>query len=126
MKEYRRDNMFSFLLEATPAGYTEEEAIKYLLILNRTWWNNTYNTDVFDYEKIIYLEQAFPDNYQIQNLIEILKENIAKNYRLKQQYLNRLSDDIIDPVFTSYQDTIGFAMNDLHDSVLFSERGPRA
>ena len=69
MKEYRRDKMFSFLLEATPAGYTEEEAIKYLLILNRTWWNNTYNTDVFNYEKIIYLEQTFPDNYQIQNLI---------------------------------------------------------
>lgn len=126
MKEYRRDKMFSFLLEATPAGYTEEEAIKYLLILNRTWWNNTYNTDVFNYEKIIYLEQTFPDNYQIQNLIQILKENIAKNYHLKQQYLNRLSDNIIDSAFTSYQDTIGFAMNDLHDSILFSERGPRA
>ena len=60
MKEYTRSSEFKKIIESIPLEdciCTEKEAENYLLILNRTGWNNLSTTDIFNYEKIIYLEQ---------------------------------------------------------------------
>lgn len=126
MKEYLRHPNYQFLIDNVPedkAIYTEEEALHYLLIVNRTWWNGTYSINVIDYEKLIYIEKTFPDNIEIQRLIDIIKENTAKNFRLRRQYIARLSDDIKDPDILDNASTIGFLTNDLKDSIIFSEKG---
>lgn len=83
------------MIENTPSDFllTEEDSIEYLLFLSRTYWNNLATIDIIDYEKLIYIELEFPDNYQIQNLISILKENIFKNYKYKNKLLSRIIDN---------------------------------
>lgn len=116
MKEFNRHPFFKQLVTSIPvetAIGTEEEMLKYLLILNRTYWNNTYPTDIFDYEKIQYIKYEYPHNQKIQNLINIIEENIAKNYRIKMQYISRLSDNIRDPKIQTTRDTGGYLTTDL-------------
>ena len=116
MKEFNRHPFFKQLVTSIPvetAIGTEEEMLKYLLILNRTYWNNTYPTDIFDYEKIQYIKYQYPHNQKIQNLINIIEENIAKNYRIKMQYISRLSDNIRDPKIQTTRDTGGYLTTDL-------------
>lgn len=116
MKEFNRHPFFKQLVTSIPvetAIGTEEEMLKYLLILNRTYWNNTYPTDIFDYEKIQYIKYQYPHNQKIQNLINIIEENIAKNYRIKMQYISRLSDNIRDPKIQTTKDTGGYLTADL-------------
>lgn len=114
MRGYNRNDFFKFLIESIPEDdfLTEEQALKYLLALNKTRWTNITANDIFDYEKIIYIENRFKDNYKIQNLIDILKENIAKNYKLKQQYLLRILDQIKDSD-TTFNNCAGFFMDDV-------------
>lgn len=116
MKEFNRHPLFKQLITSIPvetAIGTEEEMLKYLLILNRTYWNNTYPTDIFDYEKIQYIKHEYPNNQKIQTLINIIEENIAKNYKIKMQYISRLSDGIHDPKIQSTRDTGGYLTADL-------------
>ena len=125
MKEFYRHPFFKQLITSIPvedAIGTEEEMLKYLLILNRTYWNNTYPTDVFDYEKIQYIKHEYPNNQKIQNLIDILEENIAKNYKIKMQYIARLSDNITDPKIQTTRDTGGYLTADLLETRVNRQR----
>ena len=126
MKEVNRDPKYVSLITSIPeedAIGTRDELLHYLLILNRTFWNNTYSSDIFDYEKIIYIKYKYVDDYEIQNLINILEENIAKNYKLKQQYIARLTDNIKNPNIKNAQDVFGYLTFNLNESVYNMERG---
>lgn len=126
MKEFHRDPNFASLITSIPEEEvigTRDELLNYLLILNRTYWNNTFSSDIFDYEKLIYIKKAYPNDYEIQNLIEIIEENIAKNYKLKQQYIARLTDNIKNPNINNIHDVFGYLTFNLNESVYNTERG---
>lgn len=126
MKEFHRDPNFTSLITSIPEEEvigTRDELLQYLLILNRTYWNNTFSSDIFDYEKLIYIKKTYPNDSEIQNLIEILEENIAKNYKLKQQYIARLTDNIKNPNINNIHDVFGYLTFNLNESVYNTERG---
>lgn len=74
---------------------TQEEAKNYLQYLLRDdfLYNNICNYDIIDYEKIIFIEQIFKENQDIQLLINNLKENIATGYQFKKKYKQRIFDN---------------------------------
>lgn len=96
-KENHQSQSFINMINNTPSNFllNEEESLEYLLFLNRTYWNNLATVDIIDYEKLIYIELNFPNNYEIQNLISIIKENIYKNYKYKNKLLSRILDNNI-------------------------------
>lgn len=71
---------------------TREQVIEYLKFWSRTRWNGSGTIDVISYEELIYFEVKFKDDKEIQNLISILKENIASLYELKAKWLDNLID----------------------------------
>lgn len=78
---------------------SKEEVIKYLKLWNRTPLNNGSTIDIVDYEALIYYEITYKDDEMIQNLIQILKEKIAYNYKIKALLIDNLIDkDILDDV----------------------------
>lgn len=89
---------FAYILDNTPTDYpvclTEEEGLKYLEIINSRefGYNNINAYDIIDYEKLIYIETMYPNNQEIQVLLQAIKANIAYGYRLKNQYKNRIID----------------------------------
>ena len=100
MKQYLRHMNIRKLVDNIPNEtclYTEDEAREYLLILNRTWWDNGSSIDVTDYEKLIYIKVTYKDNPDIQNLVSIIEEKVCDNYIFKQKYIKRITDNIIDP-----------------------------
>lgn len=72
---------------------SKEEVIKYLKFWNRTDANNSSTIDVIEYEKLIYFEEEYKDDPDIQLLVQILKEKIAYNYKIKAL----LIDNLVDP-----------------------------
>lgn len=95
-------NNFYYLLINTPISYplclTEKEALTYLKYIHKDdyLYNNVTNYDVLDYEKIFYIEVNFPNNAEIQNLLFLIKKDIATGYKIRNQYKNRIFD------FTNY------------------------
>lgn len=71
---------------------TPDDVIKLLKFWNRTPWDNSWTISVIDYEQLIYFEQEYKDNEQIQLLIQTLKEKLAANYKIKAL----LADNLID------------------------------
>lgn len=94
MRENHNPKDYIPLIENTPSSFllNENDAKEYLLFLNRTDWNNLATVDIIDYEQLIYFELTYPENYEIQNLLNILKENICKNYIYKKKFLSRIID----------------------------------
>lgn len=78
-----------------------QEVVEYLKIWNRTDANNAATIDIINYEQLIYFEETYKDNHEIQLLIQILKEKIAYNYKLKALLL----DNLIDPDLYNTLDT---------------------
>ena len=117
MKEMFNEKVLSFLTDGIndtiyPLG-DYESAKKYLLFINKTLWNNLSTIDIIDYERLIYIELTFPEDEEIQNLVQILKENICKNYKFKWKYINRLIDPIPNDYVDEINKTRGFLMEEL-------------
>ncbi len=71
---------------------SKEETINFLKWWNRTCMNNGSTVDIFSYEDLIYYEIKYKDDKEIQNLIQILKEKIARLYELKAKWMDTLID----------------------------------
>lgn len=88
-----------------PIPRTEKDALNYLYFLDRTYFDNSYSSDLVDYEKLIYIEYNFSQNKTIQQLLKNIKENISNNYLLKYKYIARLTDDLyINEINKRYSD----------------------
>ena len=89
---------FSYVLLNTPLSYpvavTEEEALKYLNLINRDdfMYNNVHCYDIIDYQKLIFLEVHFADSSEVQEKIQVIKNAIAEGYKIQNQYRNRILD----------------------------------
>lgn len=75
---------------------TEDKALKYLNFITHNNFNyhNDNSYDALDYEKIIYLEETFKDNLEIQEKIKELKTYICKNYIFKKKFQKRIKSTI--------------------------------
>lgn len=71
---------------------SRDEVIKFLKWWNVTNMHNASTADILSYEQLIYYELKYKEDKEIQNLIQILKEKIAKFYELKAKWLDNLID----------------------------------
>lgn len=85
-----------------PLISSEEEALKYLYLIDRSIANSSTVYNVIDYELLIYLELYFQNNEEIQQLIVNIKENVYHSFILKHKYVLRLTDDLCKNNFPAF------------------------
>lgn len=71
---------------------SRDEIINKLKFWNKTSLNNANSIDVVLYEQLIYFEIFYKNDEEIQLLVQILKEKIANNYRIKAALIDNLVD----------------------------------
>ena len=92
--------VFHHLVFNTPIEYPlcadREQALRYLKIINypNFYYNSFSNYNIIDFEKIIYLDEVFKNDEEIQKLLLEVKGQIARSYNYKNQYLKRITDFI--------------------------------
>lgn len=92
--------VFHHLVFNTPIEYPlcadREQALRYLKIINSPnfYYNSFSNYNIIDFEKIIYLDEVFKNDEEIQKLLLEVKGQIARSYNYKNQYLKRITDFI--------------------------------
>lgn len=69
------------------------ESIKDAKIELISWYDksNDYLYNSINYERLIYLENKYKDNLELQEIIEKLKIKISQNYENKQRLISKLS-----------------------------------
>ena len=92
--------VFHHLVFNTPIEYPlcadREQALRYLKIINSPnfYYNSFSNYNIIDFENIIYLDEVFKNDEEIQKLLLEIKGQIARSYNYKNQYLKRITDFI--------------------------------
>ena len=92
--------IFHHLVFNTPIEYPlcadREQAFRYLKIINSPnfYYNSFSNYNIIDFEKIIYLDEVFKNDEEIQKLLLEVKGQIARSYNYKNHYLKRITDFI--------------------------------
>lgn len=101
MIEYPNSKVPMELIDNTPIEYplckNDKEALIYLnLLLDKEFiYFNWLNYDLIDYEKLFYIEQNFCYNIDVKEKIETIKKMISDNYIIKNKYMARLQNKII-------------------------------
>ena len=80
---------------------TEEQALKYLNYITHKYfkYKSDNNYDILNYKKILYLEETFNTNQEIQQKIQEIKKQVVKDYIFKKQYQKRIKSNVFfDPL----------------------------
>lgn len=95
--------MTDYIPRSFPLISTEEEALKYLYLIDGAAANVSTTYNIIDYELLIYLELYFQNNQEIQQLLSNIKANIYHNFILKHKYIMRITDDLCKNNFPDFR-----------------------
>lgn len=95
--------MTQYIPKSFPLISSEQDALKYLYLIDCALANSSTVYNIIDYELLIYLELYFQKNEEIQQLLLNIKENIYHNFILKHKYICRITDDVCKNNFPKFE-----------------------
>lgn len=101
---YQIHKMTDYIPRSFPLITSEQDALKYLYMIDCTAANPTCVYNIIDYELLIYIELYFQNNEEIQQLLTHIKENIYHSFILKHKYIARITDDVCKNNFPNFKD----------------------